>query len=82
MFIFPYRLSFFTVPCACSRSDWQLQEGQLICVTGGAPQLGNWQLQQVLTMTQTASPWWEAEVGQAGKYSHSASKISAIVKIE
>ncbi len=32
-------------------------------MTGGAPQLGNWQLQQVLTMTHTGSPWWEAEVG-------------------
>lgn len=42
--------------------DWQLQGGQQLTVTGGAPQLGNWQLQQVLSMSKTVAPWWEAEV--------------------
>ncbi len=29
------------------RRDWQLQDGQEMCIIGGAPQLGNWQLDQV-----------------------------------
>ena len=42
--------------------DWEMQGGQEMCVTGGAPQLGNWQMQQVLQMTQTSPACWEAEV--------------------
>lgn len=42
--------------------DWELQGMQQICVSGGAPQLGNWQLQQVLRMRQTRPACWEAEV--------------------
>lgn len=42
--------------------DWELQDGQEMCVSGGAPQLGNWQMQHVLQMTQTGPACWEAEV--------------------
>jgi 4-alpha-glucanotransferase len=42
--------------------DWEVQGGQEMCVSGGAPQLGNWQTQQVLQMTQVAEACWEAEV--------------------
>ena len=31
-------------------------------MTGGAPQLGNWQLQQVVAMTLVEQACWEAEV--------------------
>ena len=42
--------------------DWEVEGSQEMCVTGGAPQLGNWQMQQVLQMTQTSPACWEAEV--------------------
>lgn len=42
--------------------DWELQGNQEMCVSGAAPQLGNWQLHHVLKMTQTSASCWEAEV--------------------
>lgn len=42
--------------------DWEVQDGQEICVTGGVSQLGNWQMQQVLRMTQSKRACWEAEI--------------------
>lgn len=43
-------------------SDWQLQDGESVCITGGLPQLGNWQPLQMLPMTERKTPIWEAEV--------------------
>lgn len=42
--------------------DWEVQAGQEMCVSGGAPQLGNWQLPRVLPMHETQPACWEAEV--------------------
>lgn len=42
--------------------DWEVQDGQEMCLSGGASQLGNWQMQQVLHMAQTQPSCWEAEV--------------------
>ncbi|KAL6774611.1 DPE2 [Auxenochlorella protothecoides x Auxenochlorella symbiontica] len=42
--------------------DWQLKEGQQVCVTGGAPGLGSWQLPQSLSLRLTAPSCWEVEV--------------------
>ena len=44
------------------RRDWEVQEGEQVCIIGGAAQLGNWQLQQVLPMVQTGACCWEVEV--------------------
>lgn len=42
--------------------DRELEEGEALCLTGGAPQLGSWQLHEALPMAQTAPCCWEAEV--------------------
>jgi 4-alpha-glucanotransferase len=42
--------------------DWELQHGQEMCVSGGAPQLGNWQLHRPLVLSQTRPACWEGEV--------------------
>lgn len=42
--------------------DCELQGTQEMCISGGAPQLGNWQTQQVVQMIQTARGCWEGEI--------------------
>lgn len=42
--------------------DGELKEGEAVCILGGAAQLGNWQLQEVLAMTPLTPSCWEAEV--------------------
>ena len=32
-------------------SDLQMEEGAVMCVTGGAPQLGSWQADQAFELT-------------------------------
>ena len=42
--------------------DFELQEDEAMCITGGTALLGNWQLQQVVWMTQTSLGCWESEM--------------------
>lgn len=58
-----------TSPLRRTIRDWQLKEGQQVCVTGGAPGLGSWQLPQSLSLRLTAPSCWEVEVRgvEAGK---------------
>lgn len=43
-------------------ADYQLQAGESLFVTGGIPQLGNWQADQMLALIETHTPYWEAEI--------------------
>lgn len=43
-------------------ADWMAQEGEVLCVTGSIPQLGNWQPDQMLVLQETTPPHWEGEV--------------------
>ncbi|GFR48695.1 hypothetical protein Agub_g10651, partial [Astrephomene gubernaculifera] len=42
--------------------DFQLESGEVLLVTGGIPQLGNWQTDQMMRLTETHTPFWEAEL--------------------
>lgn len=42
--------------------DWEVQAGEEMCISGGAAQLGNWQLHQVLPMTESRRACWEVEI--------------------
>lgn len=42
--------------------DREVLAGQEVCVTGGAPQLGNWQLPQVVRMAEARAACWEVEL--------------------
>ena len=46
--------------------DWQIEEGEQLCVTGGAPQLGNWQLQECLPLQPVGRGTFEVEVRRGG----------------
>ncbi|KXZ50081.1 hypothetical protein GPECTOR_18g59 [Gonium pectorale] len=43
-------------------ADQQLEAGERLLVTGGIPQLGNWQPDQMMRLTETHTPVWEAEL--------------------
>lgn len=49
-------------PLILHRRDWQIEEGEQLCVTGGAPQLGNWQLQECLPLQPVGRGTFEVEV--------------------
>eukprot|EP00879_Flechtneria_rotunda_P016824 GHRR01017609.1.p1 GENE.GHRR01017609.1~~GHRR01017609.1.p1 ORF type:complete len:841 (+),score=284.87 GHRR01017609.1:629-3151(+) len=42
--------------------DWMLEDGQVVSVTGSIPQLGMWQQDQMLLLTETDTPCWEGEI--------------------
>lgn len=42
--------------------DWLCEDGESIHVTGGIPQLGNWQQEDSYPLTEVNSPVWEGEV--------------------
>lgn len=44
------------------RRDWGIQDGDSFVVSGSLPQLGNWQQDQPLLLSETQQPFWEAEV--------------------
>lgn len=46
--------------------DWLCEDGASIHVTGGIPQLGNWQQEDSYPLTEVNSPVWEGEVLQLG----------------
>ncbi|GLC39071.1 4-alpha-glucanotransferase dpe2 [Pleodorina starrii] len=43
-------------------ADFQLEDAEALLVTGGIPQLGNWQPDQMTRLTETHTPFWEAEL--------------------
>ncbi|EFJ42152.1 cytosolic 4-alpha-glucanotransferase [Volvox carteri f. nagariensis] len=43
-------------------ADFQLDAAEVLLVTGGISQLGNWQPDQMLRLTETHTPFWEAEL--------------------
>jgi hypothetical protein len=49
------------MPCR----DWTLQDGDQLLVSGNLPQLGSWQQDQPLLMSEVQTPFWEAEVWAA-----------------
>ena len=42
--------------------DWGIQDGDQFVVSGSLPQLGNWQQDQPLLLSEVQAPFWEAEV--------------------
>ena len=42
--------------------DWTMQDGDRLLVSGSLPQLGNWQQNQPLMLSEVQTPYWEAEV--------------------
>ena len=42
--------------------DWALTDKDGIGITGSLPALGNWQIEQLLVLTEVHTPFWEAEV--------------------
>ena len=42
---------------------WRLKPGDGLVVTGNCPELGSWQADSPLRMTETCTPVWQAEVG-------------------
>ena len=49
---------------ATSCRDWTLQDGDQLFVSGNLPQLGSWQQDQPLLLSEVQTPFWEAEVGR------------------
>lgn len=42
--------------------DWLCEDGQTLHITGGIPQIGNWQQEESYALTETDLPVWEGEV--------------------
>jgi len=42
--------------------DWGIQDGDTFVVSGSLPQLGNWQQNQPLLLSEVQTPFWETEV--------------------
>ncbi|CAL8472202.1 g11744 [Coccomyxa elongata] len=42
--------------------DWGIQDGDSFVVSGSLPQLGNWQQDQPLLLSESQMPFWETEV--------------------
>ena len=42
--------------------DWGIQDGDSFVVSGSLPQLGNWQQDQPLLLSEAQMPFWETEV--------------------
>ena len=51
------------IACGTACRDWTLQDGDQLFVSGNLPQLGNWQQDQPLLLSEVQTPFWEAEVG-------------------
>ena len=48
--------------CNFHARDFAILGGDSIGITGSLPALGNWQTEQLLSMHQAQTPFWEAEV--------------------
>ena len=50
------------IEACCALRDWTIQDGDQLLMSGSLPQLGNWQQDQPLLLSEVQTPCWEAEV--------------------
>lgn len=61
--------------------DWSIQDGDHFVVSGSLPQLGSWQMDQPLVLSETHTPIWEGEVSAVSSAGDMGSMLKSSVNM-